>query len=184
MFPATITITNLATRDVAVDAKFSEDRALRRRIARGTSITLPADLASVDELDRNAQLRQLIDDGDITITMTDGPIVARSFTVAADAATTADTLVLASSMPFAMQITQIRAVVPTGVASSTVTLASAASGGVDYSAAIDTDGTPASVIATLTASATIAAGSALVLNRSATAKAALTLQVEGIRQSI
>lgn len=183
-FPASFTITNLRNRNLSLDAKFSEDRALRRSIPANGTLTLSGFEASVDELDGNAQIQQLISDGDITITMTQGPMVSFVFSVAADAGTDAAGVVLQSSMPFSMRLTQVLAEVPTGVASSTLTLADAASSGNAFTAAIDTDGTPAFVDAALTANRVIASGTTLYGQQSATAKPAVTLTLVGMRTSI
>lgn len=179
------TITNNTTRDVSIDTKFSEDRQLRVSIPRGQSFTIQDNFATVDELDRSAQVQQLIADGDITIAITGSqPRVGFTYTVVADAATGADTLTLQTGMPFAFRITGVTAFVSTGVATSTVTLASAATGGQDYTAAIATSGTAVGVAGGLTDLTTVARNSNLVLNRSATGKAAHVLVVEGLRTEI
>lgn len=184
-FPSRYTITNLRSSAIALDAKFTEDRSLRRKIAANGTLTLSGVDATLDELDRNPQIRQLIDDGDITITMTQGPIVSFVYSVAADVGTSAAGVVLEASMPFSIRLLQVAAEVPTGVGSSTLTLADAASSGNAFTGAIDTDGTPAFIAnAALTANRVIAAGTTLYGQQSATAKPAVTLTVVGMRTSI
>jgi hypothetical protein len=187
-FPNAFTLTNLASRALALDAKFSEDRALRRSLPVGGSITLaPSDLdgATLDELDRNPQIAQLIADGDLSITMTQGPMVSFQLEVAADAGTDAAGVLLLGPVPFDIRLTQVTVDVPTGVTSSTLTLADAASSGNAYTGAIDTDGTPAFIAAAaLTENRVIAKGSSLFGQQSATAKPAVTITLQGMRVSI
>lgn len=187
-FPNAFTFTNLAPRTLVLDAKFSEDRALRRSIPVGGSFRLaPSDLdgATLDELDRNPQLAQLIADGDLAVTMTQGPVVSFVLEVAADAGTSAAGVLLLAPVPFDLRLTQVTVDVPTGVASSTLTLADAVSTGNAYTGAIDTDGTPAFVAAaTLTANRVIPKGSSVFGQQSATAKPAVTVTLQGMRVSI
>lgn len=182
-FP-TITLTNLASNQLAVDAKFTQDRALRRTLAVGESFVLPNGVATLDELDINEQIQQLVADGDLGVAVGNGPTATFRYTVAADAGTSADTVTLEASFPFQLALSAILVVVGTGVATSTITLASAASGGVDYSDAVDTATSGANAAGVLQANNVIPKGGLLVGNRSATAKPDLTIIVSGIRQTL
>lgn len=183
-FPTTYTLTNLRNRDLSIDAKFSEDRALRRLVPANGTLTLDGSIASVDEMANNAQILQLINDGDLTVAMSDGPLVALTYSVSADAGTDAAQVQLSGDFPFEMLLTNIILQVPTGVATSTLQLADAASAGSNYTGAEDTDGTPEFVDATLQATRIIPAGSALWGLQSATAKPEVTLRLVGMRLSI
>lgn len=183
-FPS-YTVTNLSSlRAIALDVKFSEDRALRRTVPAGGSITFDNSLASPDELDRSPELRRLIDGGDISIRMAGGPSVALRYEVDADAGTDAAAVSLTSSFPFEIALTDVTLLVPTGVATSTLQLADAASAGNNYTGAEDTDGTPAAVTATLQATRVVPAGSSLFGLQSATAKPAVSVIVSGVRLTI
>lgn len=183
MFPSSFTLTNLSSSNVVLDTKFSEDRALRRNISRGQSLTIAPSIATLDELDSNPEIRQLISAGDLKVSMTQGPLVAFRFEVAADVGTDA-AAVRVGTLPFDLFLTGVTLSVPTGVGSSTLQLADAASGGNNLTGAEDTDGTPAIVEATLTATRLLNAGQIIWGLQSATAKPAVSVFMQGFRLSI
>ena len=182
-FP-TITLVNLASNQLAIDAKFTQDRSLRQTLAVGQSFVLPNGVATLDELDINPQIQELVTAGDLGVNIGNGPTATFRYTVAADAGTDADTVTLEASFPFQLALSAILVVVGTGVATSTITLASADTGGVDYSDAVDTATTGANVLGALQTNNVIPKGGLLVGNRSATAKPDLTVVVSGIRQTL
>jgi len=184
--PESYTFINQTQNDVALDAKFNEDISLRRTLPAGGSLTVTGSELpiGVDAVGNNPQIRQLIADGFMRVELAGGPMISKSYEIAADAGTSAAAVSLDGNFPFDLLLTGAVLEVPTGVASSTLTLSDAASAGNDYSAAEDTDGTPAVVDATLQATRLVPAGSQLFGLQSATAKPAVTITLFGIRKSL
>lgn len=179
-FP-TFTLQNLSGGRVSLDAKFSEDRALRLSLAPGASQVLTTGLATLEELDRDPSLRQLIDGGDLKISMAAGPTLGWAFTLTAGPATNPDTVNLVAQVPFDIQVTSIEFNVTTAVAASTVTVASQATGGTDYSSAMS--GATLGLAASTADRVLIPAGSGLVANRNDESVEGL-VTFQGIRLSV
>lgn len=183
MFPSQFTLTNLSSSNIVLDAKFSEDRALRRNIPRGQSLVINPAIATLEELDANPELRALIAAGDLKVSLAQGPLVGLRFQVAADVGTSAAAVRL-GALPFDLLLTGVTLTIPTGVATSTLQLADAASAGNNLTGAEDTDGTPPTVEATLTTTRLLSAGQAIWGLQSATAKPAVNVFMQGFRLSV
>lgn len=71
------TLINQTQAPLVVDTKFTEDLALRRTIPANGSIVLPAGQYKLEDMDFSSELRDLIDQGLLRVTIKDGPVVFR-----------------------------------------------------------------------------------------------------------
>ena len=145
MFPK---ITFIANKRLALDAKFSQDRALRQTLEVGERFELPEGLATPEELILNRQLALSIETGDLQIDMDPGLPVMWRFPLFTAGSAAASTRTLLPNLPFRCQFTYIAYRVVTGVPATTVQISTAASGGTDITEALDSSGASPYVHAT------------------------------------
>lgn len=141
-----ITLTYTGTGSFAADVKVDEDRVIRTNLPSGSPVTISN--VALSDLDGNEQWEALIARSDITLGLTgeSGQTVTFFVDLVDLLAGAADDVTVVASMPFDARITNVEAVVTTGVALSTMTLRDAAGGlGNALSSALDSDGTPSRV---------------------------------------
>lgn len=168
-----ISLKNLSSSSLSVDAKLDEDRAIRERLAVGETKALSG--VQLDELDANDEIQALISAGKMELVLTGGPVVVKRYSFAASAP--ADVL-LQASLEHKMRLLDTMMLVSTG-GTGTLTLRDAAAGGGNaLSSAMSVTAT-GRVADASTSSSELASGSSLYANRGAADSAGeliLTLQ--------
>jgi hypothetical protein len=168
-----ISIKNLHSGNLSIDAKFDEDRALRENLALGETKAISG--FQLDELDANDEIQALISDGKLELVLVDGPLVVRRFSFVASAP--AD-VPLDSSIDHKMQLLDTMMIVGTAGTGTLTLHDAAAAGGNALSSAMLVTSTGRIADASIVSSE-LAAGSALFANRTNTDAAGelvLTLQ--------
>lgn len=168
MAAQTISITNLSGGVLSLDIKLSEDRAIRDRLAIGASVDV-TNVASLEELDQNAEMQALVASGNAKLVLTDGP--TRWLTATLTSGGSADTLV-ESPTAYDYKVLDCFARVSTTEAAATCTLRDAlAGGGNALSTALDLN-TAHPEDASTAAASTVLAGGLITANRNTLTNAA------------
>ena len=173
------TITLTASKNLAIDTKFSEDRSLRVAIAANESFTLPQGTATAEELVASAEIDAHLQAGDLTISLSPGVYTSFIFGVQGAGATS---VTLLPALEFDFRPTLATILITTGIAMENVRLATAASGGIDISSAVP-DGVVARLMPIIVTFA-LPAGTPIVANRTVGTLEWDSIYLQGLRTSI